>query len=661
MTRNVSPAARLAFVGMLSCALVSASFVHPAFANGVDTCGSPAPVLTTAGDTGDTTGKANDIASVPLGCNGNYLSVAGPEVLYRLILGTGNAVTITVTPSAGYDPSIYLLSTCGDGATCGNGWGADKGLAGQAETLTLSGVPAGIYYLAVDSFFPASDPQSKGTFTITATGNFGTMATTTTLTSSAAPSMFGQSVTFSAAVDSTIGAPPIGSVQFQVDGTNTQLVAVDNSGKATYSTSSFAIGSHTVKARYGGQTPFSTSTGQVTQVVSQASSTTTVTSSANPSIATQSVTFTAQVAVPAPGVATPAGTVTFKDGATTLGTGTVDATGKATFTTSNLAVGTHSITASYGGNTNVAASTSAAISQVISAIGAQISLASSANPSPRGSSVTFTSTVTAVGVTANPTGTVRFKDGATTLGTGTLTGGTATYATAALGGGSHTITATYDGDANFSGGETASLMQDIDPTATTTTLAATPNPSTTGAAVTFTATVASGVGTPVGTVTFLEGTATLGTGTLSAGSASFVTSSLTEGPHTVHAEYAGNTDYVASKSAELVQTVNAPVVDPDAGTNDDGGITKDAGGNGDGGSTNDGGSTADGSSSAGDDGGNGSDAGTSSLSSAEAGADDGCGCRTAGAPASTSLFGVFAALGFVVTCVRRRSSARRAS
>lgn len=657
MTRHFSRAARLAFVGMLSCSVVGSAMVHPAFANGVDTCGSPAPVLTTT-DTGDTTGKANDIASVPLGCNGNYLSVAGPEVLYRLVLGTGNAVTITVTPSAGYDPSIYLLSTCGNGTTCNGGWGADKGLAGQAETLTLSGLPAGIYYLAVDSFFPASDTQSRGTFTVTATGNFGTMATTSALTSSVAPSAFGQSVTFTAAVDSAIGAPPIGNVQFQIDGTNTQLVAVDASGKATYTTSALAVGSHTVKATYGAQAPFTSSNASVTQVVNQASSTTTLTSSANPSVATKSVTFTAAIAVPAPGVATPTGTVTFYDGAATLGTGTVDGSGKATITTTSLGVGTHSITATYGGDANVNASTSSAVSQVINANGAQISLTSTANPSARGANLTFTSTVTPVGVTATPTGTVTFKDGTTTLGTGTLTAGATTFSTTTLGGGSHTISATYGGDANFSGGEVASLVQTIDPTTTTTVLAATPNPATTGAAVTLTANVASGVGAPGGEVTFLEGTTTLGTGTLTAGAASFVTSSLGEGSHTVHAEYAGNADYVASSSADVVVTVKAPVVEPDAGA-DDGGITKDAGPSADAGTSHDAGASDDGGST---DAGNGdSDAGSSSLSSAEASTDDGCGCRTAGGPTSSSFAGLLAGLGIVATFMRRRSSARRAS
>jgi hypothetical protein len=116
---------------------------------------------------------------------------------------------------------------------------------------------------------------------------------------------------------------------------------------------------------YGGDTNFNTSTSStLSQVVNKASTTTTVTSSANPSVYGQSVMFTATVAAVSPGAGTPTGTVTFKDGSTVLGTGTLSG-GVATYTTSTLALGTHSITVVYGGDTNFASSTSGALSQVV--------------------------------------------------------------------------------------------------------------------------------------------------------------------------------------------------------------------------------------------------------------------------------------------------------
>ncbi|MDQ3814373.1 MAG: Ig-like domain-containing protein, partial [Armatimonadota bacterium] len=91
--------------------------------------------------------------------------------------------------------------------------------------------------------------------------------------------------------------------------------------------------------------------------------TTTLTSSANPSSAGQAVTFTATVSES--GAGTPTGTVTFREGNTTLGIGTLDASGKATFTTSTLSIGTHNITAGYGGSTGFSGSTSRAVAQVV--------------------------------------------------------------------------------------------------------------------------------------------------------------------------------------------------------------------------------------------------------------------------------------------------------
>ena len=201
-------------------------------------------------------------------------------------------------------------------------------------------------------------------------------------------------------------------------------------------------------------TDFAVDTVYVTSA-SVASTTTTLTSSANPAHFGGSVTFTATVTSTA---GTPTGTVTFKDGATTLGMGTLSA-GKATFATSKLAVGSHSITASYARAVDFAASTSAVLTETISTATTSTTLTSSANPAHFGSSVTFTATVTSTAGT--PTGTVTFKDGATTLGTGTLSAGKATFATSKLAVGSHSITASYAGAVDFAASTSATLVEVI--------------------------------------------------------------------------------------------------------------------------------------------------------------------------------------------------------
>jgi hypothetical protein len=98
--------------------------------------------------------------------------------------------------------------------------------------------------------------------------------------------------------------------------------------------------------------------------ITKAPNTPTLSSSPNPSAFGQSVTFTARVTGPA-GTATPTGTVTFSDGSTTLGTGTLNTSGIANLATSSLAVGGHTITAVYSGDANFAGPTSAAIAQVV--------------------------------------------------------------------------------------------------------------------------------------------------------------------------------------------------------------------------------------------------------------------------------------------------------
>ena len=89
--------------------------------------------------------------------------------------------------------------------------------------------------------------------------------------------------------------------------------------------------------------------------------TTALTSSANPSLFGQSVTFTATVTGSS---GTPSGTITFKNGSTTLGTGTLTS-GTATLSIASLAVGSNSITAEYGGDASFVTSTSSAVSQVV--------------------------------------------------------------------------------------------------------------------------------------------------------------------------------------------------------------------------------------------------------------------------------------------------------
>ncbi len=178
------------------------------------------------------------------------------------------------------------------------------------------------------------------------------------------------------------------------------------------------------------------------------------------------------------------------------------------------------------------------------------SLTAMPNPVVSGSSVTFTATVAATTMGAVPTGTVTFLDGTTTLGTGILANGVATFSTSTLSTATHSITANYGGATSGNNTVSPSTSSAVSlvvsaigsTTSTTTTLTAQPNPVTSGNSVTLTATVLSatiGSATPTGTVTFLDGTSTLGTGTLSNGVAFFSTSGLSTATHSITARYEG--------------------------------------------------------------------------------------------------------------------------
>src|SRR5438093_2685521 len=285
---------------------------------------------------------------------------------------------------------------------------------------------------------------------------------------------------------------------------------------------------------------------------------TTLNSTPNPSVFGQAVTLTATVAPVVPDTIAPTGTVTFRDGPTTLGKVTL-VNGSASLVTAALTVGAHSLTASYSGGLEFAASTSAARTQTVNPGPTATTLTTTPNPSVVGQAVTLSTTVTALAPAVGlPTGTVTFRDGATVLGTVTLINGSASLVTSTLAVGSHPLSATYSGSATFAASTSPTVTQIVNPAATSTSLTSSPNPSTSGQAVTLSSTVTSAAGVPTGTVTFRDGATALGTVTLVNGSASLVTSTLTVGTHPLTATYNGSATFAVSTSATVNQVVNAP-------------------------------------------------------------------------------------------------------
>ncbi len=284
----------------------------------------------------------------------------------------------------------------------------------------------------------------------------------------------------------------------------------------------------------------------VLQRVANAVTTISLTDSSSTSSYGSPVTFTAQVT----GVT--GGLVTFWDGANYLG-GIVSIIGQAALTLSDLPPGNRYVTAMFEGNSTYAPVRSSIITHVVSGVATSTALAvSPTSPSAAGAAITLTATVTA-GLT--PTGSVTFSDSGTVLGTVVLSTSQALFTTSTLIAGNHSFTATFVPTLQFAASTSTVVPHTITGTATTTTLTSSASPVVAGTTVTFTATVVGG--TPTGSVTFLDGAATLGTGVISAGVATFNTSGLAAGSHTMSAIYGGAIDHQASSSAALVQTVTA--------------------------------------------------------------------------------------------------------
>jgi hypothetical protein len=239
----------------------------------------------------------------------------------------------------------------------------------------------------------AAKTNAEASTTITAS------ATTSTLTASATTLAPGQTLTLTVTVAPQAGtAVPTGTVTF-VSGTSGSTTlgtaTLNASGVATLITSTLAAGTYTIQANYGGDSNFSLSSSNTVSVtVALLPTSTTLATSAAVANPGASVTFTATVS-PSSGTGTPTGSVTFLAGSATLGMGTLNG-GKATLTTSALAVGTYSITAQYTGSTTFAVSTSSALTELIANPTFTLSVSPTTLAFPAGQTGTATFTVTPV-------------------------------------------------------------------------------------------------------------------------------------------------------------------------------------------------------------------------------------------------------------------------
>jgi hypothetical protein len=288
------------------------------------------------------------------------IQTASGATLPAAVVGTSYGTTLQAT--GGKPPLTWTLLP---GSTL------PTGLTLSSDGV-ISGTPSGsgdfTFEIQVTDSTAGTPQTATQTFSLSVAGR----ATTTSIAFGSNPIAYGQSTSVTVTVADTqaggTASSPTGTVALTGDGLSAGSCvlapASPSSSTCGVTVTPTAAGTDTIGATFPASSVHQGSGMTTGLSVNPASTAVGLTSSLNPSILGQSVTFTAAVTSPA-GV--PTGTVAFLDGGISLGTATLSAAGTASVTTAALSGGVHTITASYGGSANFAAATSAPLSQTVSA------------------------------------------------------------------------------------------------------------------------------------------------------------------------------------------------------------------------------------------------------------------------------------------------------
>ena len=388
---------------------------------------------------------------------GTVTVTPAPQVITFNPLSNGTwgdpAFNVSATADSGLDVSF----TSGTPATCN--------VSGTLVAYASTGLCTLVASQAGDLNHLAAAPVSQS-FTILKATSVAVVSSPFDPTKVGAPAIFNVSVSAAVAAAGTPG----GSVQLRVGGVNVGApVALDAGGSAVISASSLAVGTSSVTVVYGGSTLFlgATSPALSHTVVTRLSTTTAVTSSANPSYLGQSVTFTATVTPQnaSLGVA-PSGTVQFTLDGNNLGTPvTLNVNGVATISTTGITVGNHAIRARYNADANYTTSRSPSLTQTVNRMATTTTL-SLVTPVSRQTTIVYTATVTPAAANLGaPSGVVRFYRGGTQIGSATLVNGVATlnYFNSGLTARTYSMTARFIASGAFLGSTSAAVSQQILP------------------------------------------------------------------------------------------------------------------------------------------------------------------------------------------------------
>jgi hypothetical protein len=142
-------------------------------------------------------------------------------------------------------------------------------------------------------------------------------------------------------------------------------IALDANGQASFTSSNLAIAAHPIQVVYSGDANvMGSSSGAFTQSVEKGTTSALLKVTPNPTVFGESVTLKANLSAVAPAAGMPTGTVSFVDGSKVIGSVTLNG-GLATFTTTSLSAGSHSLMVSYAGDISFTGMTSSAVAEVV--------------------------------------------------------------------------------------------------------------------------------------------------------------------------------------------------------------------------------------------------------------------------------------------------------
>ena len=432
----------------------------------------------------------------------------------------------TVTSALGSDSPTGSVDFSVNGylyciATLSSGAASCTAYAGPVGTDTVTGAYSG----------DAGDASSFGTETVSVDGS--------TTTASVQPDsvVAGQDVTYSAEVVPSPGfGPPTGTVLFNAGGTNTCVASVVN-GTASCSAVNAPAGNDTVTATYSGDGTIGASTGFTSLFVGATTTSVSMTPYSVP--AGEDTSYSATVSGTLGG-GVPTGTVAFSYDGYLLCTASLSGgTGSCT-TVSDGGVGQDTVVGTYSGDKNFAGSSgSAVLTETKNA-----SVTSFSSFVDYGQIVIFNANVEP----SDYGGSVTFSVGSATLCTATyvLSLGQYSCTSTNVPWGDDTITATYSGDANYSGSSSTQPLVLGQPTVTT--VSASSVHAAPGQSVTYQVSVAGpGASTvPTGNVTVTVGSTNLCVATLSGGAGSCSATSAGAGAYAVAGTYSGDTSFGTS-------------------------------------------------------------------------------------------------------------------